>query len=344
MELKLLGLADTHLKESNKEIVISIFKQAVTIAKKHQLKRIYHLGDIFNSRKAQSQEVLLAFKEILDMLASEDISLVAIPGNHDKTDYSSWDSFLDPFNEHSAFSLIKQSAVGYENSMNLFFIPYIEPQQYIDALTKLTKVKESGFKCLLTHIDINGAVMNNGSVIQNPITTDLFKAFDKVIVGHYHDKQTLQPNIHFVGASLQHSFGEAADKGMWGLTTTYELVHIPLSFPQYITQRIDAASFKPADVKNLLKNKKGDNKVRVILEGDEASLKSFDKEQLLTNGIAIKLEKKAVNKVKEEEEGELIIGMDSLSIVGQFESFCKEKELEYKVGVQYLKQALQQTV
>ena len=59
----------------------------------------------------------------------------------------------------------------------------------------------------------------------------LFKDFDLVFVAHYHDRITLGENIHYIGSSRQHNFGEDVKKG-------YVLLNSDSSF-SYIDNQVN---------------------------------------------------------------------------------------------------------
>ena len=91
-------VSDTHLGEHNISLLYSIFKQLIAICKEKNINTIYHTGDWFIDRKGQTQEVLLATKTIINLIRQNGLRIFIIPGNHDKTDLNSSESFLDfPF-------------------------------------------------------------------------------------------------------------------------------------------------------------------------------------------------------------------------------------------------------
>lgn len=94
---------DIHLKESNcNEIKELLIGQGIEICKIYRLKRCFCLGDVFDSRIAQKQEVLSTWDEILNAYDKAGIEVVCIRGNHDSSDYKSSNSFLN----HISITLI----------------------------------------------------------------------------------------------------------------------------------------------------------------------------------------------------------------------------------------------
>lgn len=340
-------LADTHIKEDNIDIVKSIFLQAMDIAKGLGLHQLDHAGDIFNSRKSQSQTVLIAFKEILDELQAEGFVLNTCVGNHDKTDYSSCDSFLDPFEKHPALNLFRRD--GGRRLFNDFYLCYLSYftdeiyQEYCNIVSKWAK-DVAAVKILLTHIGIAGAVMNNGTEISSDsIVPSLFSPFDLTLVGHYHDAQTLaEGRIKYIGASLQHNFGELTGKGLTILYDDLSVEIIPLQYPQYIKYEISPKEITSDDIAELKKEKEesGDN-IRIVLVGSDADLKSFNKQILIDAGVSVQHK---CDEVKMEELEQRVEAFDAGSLLNEFESFCEKNKLDINIGLKYFAKIIESPV
>jgi len=116
---------DWHLKKENIDQIKDLVMQQCELALELEVTRLVCLGDIFDSRIAQREDVLSAFGEILDTINSYGLELWAIPGNHDKTVYSSHKSFLDPFKGRDYFKLIDKVArlPFLEEQVQLSFVP-----------------------------------------------------------------------------------------------------------------------------------------------------------------------------------------------------------------------------
>lgn len=339
MEKSLLGilLTDTHLKENNLEINISIFRQAAEYALKNNLNRIYHLGDVFDSRKAQSLVVLRdGFLTILDMLKQMGVELYVIPGNHDKTSYQSEASFLDPFREHSA--LILTTGVGKVETLeiDLYFIPFFSDDIYKEKLETIKTLKTKR-NILLTHIGITGAVMNNGSAIDG-VDQNLFDKFDQVFVGHYHDKQIFKDKFNYIGSSIQHNFGEGPEKGLTLLFDDLSFETHELEFPRYHKIEVYAKDLTLHDIEEIRKeNESNHDNLRIVLIGDESEIKSFNKQALIQTGVSVTVKQETVDR---KEVDERIEPFTSSGLLEEFDHFCKKNELNHDQGKKYLYKVL----
>jgi exonuclease SbcD len=328
-------LTDTHLKEENIEVNISIYRQAIQIAKSLGLSQIDHAGDVFNSRKAQSQLVLTTFCSILDEIDKADLRLCACVGNHDKTSYGAVESFLDPFAEHPALNLYRTSGRRgtFSENIDLAFLSYFDEEIYLKELESFRFVKEH--TVLITHIGCAGAVMNSGTVVESKVTTNSFSKYSRVLIGHYHDAQSLNEKVHYIGSSLQHSYGEKTGKGLTVLYNDLSTEIIPLKYPQYIKYEVKPSEITKDDIVALQQEKtdSGDN-IRVVLVGNDKELKSFNKQHLENAGISVQHKADLVDRVELEQR---IEPFDTKSLLKEFENFCSKNNLDKEQGYKYFK-------
>lgn len=330
-------LTDTHLSETNIPVVKSIFVQAREIAQGLGINEIEHAGDIFHSRKGQLQINLTAFKEILDDYHANGFKINQVIGNHDKTEYSIKESFIDPYQYHPALNMFKISG-GRPLTKDIFltYMSYFTDDVYIKYLQETIENGGSLSKnVLLTHIGISGAVMNSGVVIESKsITPSIFSHWDKVIVGHYHDKQLLaEGKIEYCGASLQHNFGEQTGKGITVLYDDLSTETIPLKYPQYLNYEINPKDITAKDIVELKeeKNITGDF-LKIILTGSESEVKSFNKLELQNAGIKVEMKQ---DKIEKEEIESKLEAFDTKSLQEEFDFFCDKNKLDRETGMKY---------
>ena len=337
-----LFITDTHLDEHNGELNESIHRQAILLAQHLGLKCVDHGGDIFNSRRSQPQVNLTAFQEILDVYAQNKIQLHATPGNHDKVDYGSYDSYLDPFQHHPSFVLHRSiDSRQLNDQVTLHYAAFIKDETYVDTLKDhITAIptKKGCSHILLTHIGVNGAVMNNGKEIVSGISPRLFDPFHAVYVGHYHDPQSIG-HIHYFGASLQLNFGEKPDKGALILYDDLSTELVSFDFPKYITQKLSVTDKEvtPQKIKELTKIRSEKDHVRVVLTGKEEDIKAFNSQELKDLGIKVVKEQDPL--IQEEIEDAVQV-FDHASLEAAFTEFCQRNQLVHEEGVKYLKKII----
>lgn len=343
-------ITDTHLSDSTIELNKSIYRQAAELCLKLGLTDLEHAGDVFQSRKSQSQAVLTAYQEILDDLAHQGINLNQVVGNHDKTDYNSVDSFLDPFQHHPAMSLRRTydtrftqnpenpnvnhfKAKCFEGTIGIHYASFFNDQQYIEMIQSHMGFGDKNI--LLTHIGCTGAVMNNGTKIETSITSNLFSKYDLVLNGHYHDPQQFD-HVEYIGAAMQHNFGEGTQKGATVIYDDLSTELVPFIFPQYLKYEVDVKSMTTKDIDDLKKEKQNSqDHIRVILKGAEKDLKAFNSNSLREIGINVQLEQEKIDIVELETRCE---AFDNKTLTEEFEVFCKKNKLNHKEGLKYFNQ------
>lgn len=335
-------LTDTHLHKSNVELVKDIFRQAIKICKELKINRIFHIGDFFTSREAQPLYVLLEAKEIFNEIKEAGLFLYIIPGNHDKTDLESTESYLHAVEKNDHINLIDDAAyiyAGEDDKTNVIWLPYFkEKGSYLSKLEQASKLTKKG-KCniLLTHIGVNGVMNNDGSSVENNLKQEAFEKFDKVFVGHYHNQQDCG-KINYIGSAYQANFGEDDIKGFTILYENGYTEFIKSKFPEFVKLKINIDDVINGEIpKHLLKE--SNDHIRVILTGDKTKLQAYNKQSLIDNGIDVKYESDEVkNGIENSDE---IIVFDRKNINSAFKKFVKENEInDPEFGLKYLEQIL----
>lgn len=329
-------LTDLHLSETTIDTVNSVFDQTIEFCTDNGLKYIFFGGDLFHSRKAQTQLLLTTFEAILDRINAQQLTMIAIVGNHDKTDYDSKDSFLSSYKHHPALQLVEEGQLTSDwQGLNIAFLSYFSDNIYIEKLEAITsKIKKDDNVILLTHIGVHGARMNNGAEIESSIKPSMFKKFKTVYVGHYHDEQQFN-NIHYFGSSRQHNYGESVDKGMKVLYNDGSMEQIELAFPRYITYQIAVKDLTNKDLDELAELKQSSNDfIRIQLLGEEKDLKAYNLQSLKVVGVDVELKP---SEITVEELQTRIEPFTPDTLKTQFIEFCKENKLDLEQGMEYFK-------
>jgi exonuclease SbcD len=333
-----LIITDTHLGDNNHDQNTRVYIEALKLARKLKLKSVEHAGDLFHSRKAQTQRNLNHLGEMFLLFQKAKIELNIVIGNHDKTEYSSPNSFLDSYIHHPFINIFPFGSIRQLEKVTITYASYFSDDEYVEHLNKLKAHEINITNVLITHIGVNGAVMNNGTVIETKINADLFKDYDLTLIGHYHDAQSISSKIKYIGASIQHNFGERPEKGATILYDDLSIETVNFDLPKFKAFKIKATDLTMKDIEDLKDAAKenGDH-LRIILTGTKAEIASIDKQRLLISGIDVKSEQELIEK---EEIEELIVAFTDTSLLGAFDEFCLKNKLNVKEGLKYLKQAL----
>ena len=336
-------ITDTHLKEDNIDLVKDIYRQFIAYLVNAGITQAVMIGDTFTSRSSQTLACLLAAKEIFDMFAEAHINLTVIPGNHDKVDLNSCKSYLNVYS-NPYLTVISDMGILKTGGLTLHLIPYFKEGEQYNQRLKQTNEFAKGFakSILLTHIAINGVRNNDGSEVEDGVPAKMFNNFKLVLVGHYHDRQTIGDNIHYIGSSHQATFGEDVCKGFGIVYDDCTIEYEQTEFPKYIKTYIEAGdSTAIAELLENIEEEKTDavfiNKHRVIITGEKDAVEAFSTTKLKAAGIDIKKEG-VVNKVESLEDLPPVVH-NKTSILKGWLKYTEEANLSkdfQKIGVHRL--------
>jgi len=333
---------DWHLKKENIDEITDLVRQQCILAKELNAKYLACLGDIFDSRVAQRQEVLDAFSEILDMIKEYDIELWAIPGNHDKTVYTSYKSFLTAYKYHPNFKLIiiAGSLPFVKEGISLHFLPFFKEEMWVEeynAFAGYIGNMDEAKHILCTHIAVTGSRNNDGTMVTSTLSSKLFKDFYKVFSGHYHDQQKIGENFYHLPSIQQNNFGENSDKGFTVLYSDGSHQLFRSKFKEFIKVKIDLEQLEDGELTLLAKKyQNSSDNIRFEITGPENSLKSLCKEDFTSIGIDIKTKCKEIEDDIIFAESEDIKEHTKDSIKEEFSEFCVKENLNHAQGFKYL--------
>ena len=174
-------------------------------------------GDLFHLRRYVPTQVFNAVTDRLYTFVEAEMPLVAIPGNHDQSDKEGNWHALHTFG--MLCTLIEETGwrqvVGRSGQVyNILGIPFTESREAVQEACKsappsLTKKLP---RLLLAHLGVVGAQLGADFVYNNLADCSLedlnTKAFDVALLGHFHLHQKLNKNTYYIGAPLQHNWGD----------------------------------------------------------------------------------------------------------------------------------------
>lgn len=307
-------ITDTHSDKENLEVIEEIYEQAFDLADELGIKQIDHLGDAFTNRTGQTLSILLSLQRIAKRAEEREISLLFIPGNHDKTNLESEESYLDLFSEMNSYvKVIRNWNIQIDDVNQCYhcYLPYFkENTVYYKLLQELTNAVEKkllrnkNWKVFLyTHIAVNGVRNNGGDKVENVLKYNMFKVFTKVFIGHYHNQSRVGKNIFYIGSGMPKDFGEDDKKGFTVLQSEGTHVFIQAKFRKYIKVKIDLSqiSSKKELCDLIAKYKNSTDFIRFIFVGTKEEFVQYEKEfdQAKKAGIGLIMEDKNILKAME---------------------------------------------
>ena len=339
----LLLLNDIHISKDNIPAFKANWQEAIDICRKMDVKEIAIGGDLFFSRAAQTLDVLLAVHDALLTAAEHGIHVTIAEGNHDKVNQENERGYCHVFDQHSNV-LVCDEFVSLPLGDDCLFVLHMMGYFPEDGsfCTRLDRLKEEALdpkrlNFLYIHEGINGALAQPND---KELPAKIFEEFDKVFVGHYHNRTIIdKTRIEYIGSSRQHNFGEDEEKGYTVIYTdgSHEFIKNQANTRYRV---IDVAAERAGlHLMDELREIDADGryKVKVRVHAPQAAIKSVDKAALLDAG-ATKVELIADDEeMLEVAASSLFEKFDSHRIRETYEEFCREKQIDdVAIGLEYL--------
>lgn len=339
----LLLLNDIHISKDNIPAFKANWQEAIDICRKMDVKEIAIGGDLFFSRAAQTLDVLLAVHDALLTAAGHGIHVTIAEGNHDKVNQENERGYCHVFDQHSNVLVCDEYVslpLGDDCRFVLHMMGYFPEDG--SFCTRLDRLKEEALdpkrlNFLYIHEGINGALAQPND---KELPAKIFEDFDKVFVGHYHNRTIIdKTRIEYIGSSRQHNFGEDEEKGYTVIYTdgSHEFIKNQANTRYRV---IDVAAERAGlHLMDELREIDADGryKVKVRVHAPQAAMKSVDKAALLDAG-ATKVELIADDEeMLEVAASSLFEKFDSHRIRETYEEFCREKQIDdVAIGLEYL--------
>ena len=339
----LLLLNDIHISKDNIPAFKANWQEAIDICRKMDVKEIAIGGDLFFSRAAQTLDVLLAVHDALLTAAEHGIHVTIAEGNHDKVHQENERGYCHVFDQHSNVLVCDEYVslpLGDDCRFVLHMMGYFPEDG--SFCTRLDRLKEEALdpkrlNFLYIHEGINGALAQPND---KELPAKIFEEFDKVFVGHYHNRTIIdKTRIEYIGSSRQHNFGEDEEKGYTVIYTdgSHEFIKNQANTRYRV---IDVAAERAGlHLMDELREIDADGryKVKVRVHAPQAAMKSVDKAALLDAG-ATKVELIADDEeMLEVAASSLFEKFDSHRIRETYEEFCREKQIDdVAIGLEYL--------
>lgn len=339
----LLLLNDIHISKDNIPAFKANWQEAIDICRKMDVKEIAIGGDLFFSRAAQTLDVLLSVHDALLTAAEHGIHVTIAEGNHDKVNQENERGYCHVFDQHSNVLVCDEYVslpLGDDCRFVLHMMGYFPEDG--SFCTRLDRLKEEALdpkrlNFLYIHEGINGALAQPND---KELPAKIFEDFDKVFVGHYHNRTIIdKTRIEYIGSSRQHNFGEDEEKGYTVIYTdgSHEFIKNQANTRYRV---IDVAAERAGlHLMDELREIDADGryKVKVRVHAPQAAMKSVDKAALLDAG-ATKVELIADDEeMLEVAASSLFEKFDSHRIRETYEEFCREKQIDdVAIGLEYL--------
>ena len=277
--MKIALLSDTHFGARNDSKTFDEFFKKFydevffPYLNEHQIKTVFHLGDVFDRRKYVNFHTLQSCKKyFFEPLENNHIEMFVIPGNHDV--------YYKNTNEINSLALLlKQYQNIYDvqhcetinfDGESFAFVPWLCPDNHDETMQYL---KNHSGVCI-GHFEISGFDMFRGATNEGGMDRKMLSHFDKVLTGHFHHRST-DDNIYYLGSPYEFIWSDYDDPRGFHIydTRTKELTFIEnpnkIFHKIYYDDRkplVDASIFKKACVKLIVTHKQDYNKFDKFIE------------------------------------------------------------------------------
>lgn len=338
----LLLLNDIHVSKDNIPEFAANWQEALTICRQRNIPQIALGGDLFLSRTAQTLDVLLAVRAALLEAAEAGIHVTMAEGNHDLVDQEAILGYCHVFDQHPNVTVVDDSLTLADPAWDfvLHMMSYFpENGSFSGRLKALCdgSLEADKLNYLYIHEGIRGALAQPS---ETELPASIFKDFDWVFVGHYHNRTLIKGvAIEYIGSSRQHNFGEDEQKGYTVLYTDGR--HEFIQNKANIRYRVIDVPAERVDIHltDLLDENRSDGRTRikVRVHGDEARLSAVDKNKLYEAGAAkVEFVAPDAETIAAPEAG-VLEKFDSRKIRESYEDFCSHKQVEDPaLGLSYL--------
>ena len=177
----------------------------------HGIRRIIHLGDVFDNRKFINFRALNNYrKNFLSRLREYGIHMDVIPGNHDTyykntNDLNALKELLGHYMGEVTIHM-DPTVVEYDG-MRIALLPWICADNY-DRSIQFIKTCKADW--LGGHLELNGFEVMKGVQHHGGMEADLFNRFEQVLSGHFHTASE-KGNVKYLGTQMEFYWNDAHD-------------------------------------------------------------------------------------------------------------------------------------
>jgi exonuclease SbcD len=327
---------DAHIQAGNEDETYESIKYMVEYALKNNIKNLIFAGDLFHSRTMQRQDSLLLVDKILNLFHVNGLTLYIFPGNHDKTVYESFNSFLDVYKHYPSVEFNRELKNIVIDDVSIDLLPFFSDNMLIPMLEEA-----EGADILISHFAMEGSTHLGHKVEKTAINKKLLSKWKKVYLGHYHNHHEISKDIVHLPSLRQDGFGEDNNKGFSLLYSDGSYEIIKGKFKEYIKFSIDLDKTSNKEISKIIKANKGsEDTIRVEFSGTEAQCKSIDKVQFKGTGIQVKFKQSEIDESEISEPDVIIEKYSKGQIMDSFKDFCKDKDYSYSEGEEMIKEFL----
>lgn len=329
---------DIHITPKTIPTVKDVFSQLETLCTENDVHWILIGGDVFTARSGQPLQCLIAWGDILTSLQRQGITVSVIPGNHDKTDQDSNESYLQIYGTWPNVHLHEQGEIEIATDKLAFaFVPFYKSndrwkQEYDRAAERIEDcfregdIDKNAKTILITHAAINGVRNNDGSEVEDGEEPALFEDWTWVLVGHYHNYSRIGSNIVYTGSAYQGNYGETADhKGFTAIYSDGHIEALSANFPHYVKEVLSVNDREALqDVLTKYNPESSKDYIRLEFHGKNEERNKVNVSELERLGFDVKYVPDEITEAMADSVSETLTNYDKRSLMKDFMKFCAD--------------------
>ncbi len=264
--MKFIHLSDLHIgKKVNEFSMLEdqkyIFDKIISIIEQQKVDGVWIAGDIYD-KSIPSREAVQVFDDFLTKIASKNIPVFVISGNHDAAERVAFGAelmkqskvYFSPVFDGNVSEIILKDEYG---EIAIYLLPFIKPatvrpyysdveiNSYNDAVKTVIEhinINKNRRNVLIAHQFVTGAEKSNSEDISvggiDNVDADVFDNFDYVALGHIHKPQYVgRETIRYCGTPLKYSFSEVNHKKSVSIVTLKQKGNISIEKIDLIPQK-----------------------------------------------------------------------------------------------------------
>lgn len=291
--MKILLITDQHFGVRNDhQAYINMYKKfygeiVIPFIKAHGVTNIICLGDTFDKRKSINFMSLDEAKEMwFTPLSDLGVKMDMLVGNHDiyyknTLRINAPDELLSGY---SNINVITSPTTVVYDGLSILLLPWICDENHAEVLGK---VGTTDARVCMGHLELNGFEAHPGAVMTMGMDPNVFKKFEKVYTGHYHQKSN-KGNVNYLGNPYQLYWNDYAQKRGFHvfdtdtLKTTFYRNPFDMFHKVYYNEQVsvDFNQLKGTYVKVIVEDKgdqvKFDHFIRQMQDAEVADLKIIE--------------------------------------------------------------------
>lgn len=188
---------------------VECFDWIMRVGREHKCEKFFALGDIFDSRTSIPVPVIDQACRCFER-ASREFETTILVGNHDA---ALRHAAVNSLQAMRGLARVIEKPTVFDS---FAFVPWVEDaDDFRAAVAQVAKNKAARY--LFSHVMIVGAVPADVGRALSDLRPERWK---RVFLGDVHDPIKLERGVQYIGAPMQHHFGDAGgERGVWILNT-----------------------------------------------------------------------------------------------------------------------------